>query len=151
MNNQSRLKNLRVYESISPKEGEVIELKAPFALPKESLDATFMSVRKLRSFLKQQVSDSKLENLLFSLHMKATMMKVSDPIIFGHAVSIFFESVFEAHSDLIKDLGVNVRNGFGDLISKLEGLAESDRERSEFHSASVVRGPSLLWLIQIRG
>lgn len=136
-----------------PKEGEVIELKAPFALLKgEVLDATFMSVRKLRSFLKQQVSDSKLENLLFSLHMKATMMKVSDPIIFGHAVSIFFESVFEAHSDLIKDLGVNVRNGFGDLISKLEGLAESDRERIQSSIQQVLsEGPSIAMVDSDKG
>jgi isocitrate dehydrogenase len=102
--------------------------------------------------LKQQVSDSKLENLLFSLHMKATMMKVSDPIIFGHAVSIFFESVFEAHSDLIKDLGVNVRNGFGDLISKLEGLAESDRERIQSSIQQVLsEGPSIAMVDSDKG
>ena len=69
----------------------ITELKAPFAVKKgEVLDATFMSVDQLRSFLRKQISVSKTEDLLFSLHMKATMMKVSDPIIFGHAVAIFF-------------------------------------------------------------
>ena len=108
------------------------ELKAPFAVKKgEVLDATFMSVDQLRSFLREQISVSKTEDLLFSLHMKATMMKVSDPIIFGHAVAIFFESIFKENKALIDQLGVNLRNGFGDLTAKLQKLSDSEKKAIE--------------------
>ena len=110
----------------------ITELKAPFAVKKgEVLDATFMSVDQLRSFLRKQISVSKTEDLLFSLHMKATMMKVSDPIIFGHAVAIFFESIFKENKALIDKLGVNLRNGFGDLTAKLRKLSESEKKAIE--------------------
>jgi isocitrate dehydrogenase len=110
------------------KDNEVKELKAPFALQKgEVLDASFMSIEKLRTFLREQVAVSKEKELLFSLHMKATMMKVSDPIIFGHAVSIFFESIFTSHKGVIDPLGVNLRNGFGDLVSKIENLSTEEK------------------------
>ena len=110
----------------------ITELKAPFAVKKgEVLDATFMSVDQLRSFLRKQISVSKTEDLLFSLHMKATMMKVSDPIIFGHAVAIFFESIFKENKALIDKLGVNLRNGFGDLTAKLQKLSESEKKAIE--------------------
>lgn len=108
------------------------ELKAPFAVKKgEVLDATFMSVDQLRNFLREQISVSKTEDLLFSLHMKATMMKVSDPIIFGHAVAIFFESIFKENKALIDQLGVNLRNGFGDLTAKLQKLSDSEKKAIE--------------------
>ena len=110
------------------KDNEVKEMKAPFALQKgEVLDASFMSIEKLRTFLREQVAVSKEKELLFSLHMKATMMKVSDPIIFGHAVSIFFESIFTSHKAVIDPLGVNLRNGFGDLVSKIENLSTEEK------------------------
>lgn len=128
-------KSLTLEESTSVRiefhsnDNQVSELKAPFLLQAgEVLDATFMSVDKLRSFLKEQITVSKAEDVLFSLHMKATMMKVSDPIIFGHAVSIFFESIFERHEALINSLGVNLRNGFGDLLTKIETLPTSEKE-----------------------
>jgi isocitrate dehydrogenase len=93
----------------------------------EVIDATFMSKRKLVSFLEEQVADAKAKNVLFSLHMKATMMKVSDPIIFGHAVIAFFKPVFEKHKETFQAIGVDVRNGFGDLVAKIETLPADQR------------------------
>ncbi|WP_235294245.1 NADP-dependent isocitrate dehydrogenase [Portibacter lacus] len=105
------------------KDGVVTVLKDNLAILKgEILDGTFMSKSALVDFLKEQVADAKAKDVLFSLHMKATMMKVSDPIIFGHAVEVFFAPVFEKHAATIADLGVDVSNGFGDLISKLDEL-----------------------------
>ena len=113
-------------------DGVVTLLKGDVALQaNEVLDATFMSKSALVEFLKQQVDDAKDQGLLFSLHMKATMMKVSDPIIFGHAVRVFFAPVFEAHAQTIDQLGVEVNNGFGDLVSKLQGLSEEERRAIE--------------------
>jgi isocitrate dehydrogenase len=93
----------------------------------EVIDATFMSKRKLVSFLEEQIHDAKAKNILFSLHMKATMMKVSDPIIFGHAVIAFFKPVFEKHKETLASIGVDVRNGFGDLLAKIEVLPADQR------------------------
>ncbi|MFP4069924.1 MAG: NADP-dependent isocitrate dehydrogenase [Opitutales bacterium] len=88
----------------------------------EVLDGSYMSVRALREFLEAQIEASKEDGILFSLHLKATMMKVSDPIIFGHGVSVFFRRVFEKHAKTLDSLGVDVKNGFGDLVSKLDTL-----------------------------
>lgn len=93
----------------------------------EVIDATFMSKRKLVAFLETQVNDAKAKNVLFSLHLKATMMKVSDPIIFGHAVIAFFKPVFDKHKELLASIGVDVRNGFGDLVAKIENLSAEQR------------------------
>ena len=93
----------------------------------EIIDATFMSRKKLIAFLEQQVTDAKTQGVLFSLHLKATMMKVSDPIIFGYAVETFFKPVFEKHAAVLSQLEVNVRNGFGDLESKLATLPEAQK------------------------
>lgn len=97
----------------------------------EVIDATFMSNKALQDFLEAQITDAKSSGVLFSLHMKATMMKVSDPIIFGHAVKVFFKEVFEKHAEVIKDLGVDTKNGFGDLVSKLSTLPENKRKEIE--------------------
>ncbi|MDG2153455.1 MAG: NADP-dependent isocitrate dehydrogenase [Crocinitomicaceae bacterium] len=91
----------------------------------EIVDATHMSVNALIAFLDKEIIDAKEKGLLFSLHMKATMMKVSDPIIFGHAVKTFFKPLFEKHNDLFSEIGVDVNNGFGDLLSKLNGLSDN--------------------------
>ncbi|MGB3592175.1 MAG: NADP-dependent isocitrate dehydrogenase [Nonlabens sp.] len=88
----------------------------------EILDATFMSKDALVKFLDEQIADARDQDLLFSLHMKATMMKVSDPIIFGHAVKSFFKPVFDKYGSNLDRLGVNVNNGFGDLVKKLDQL-----------------------------
>lgn len=88
----------------------------------EIVDVTYMSKTALINFLNEQIEDAKNKGVLFSLHMKATMMKVSDPIIFGHAVKVFFKPVFEKHGETFKQLGVDVNNGFADLLSKIETL-----------------------------
>jgi len=93
----------------------------------EILDATFMSVEALREFVSKEIEVSKKEGILFSLHMKATMMKVSDPIIFGHAVEVFFAEVFEKHKALLERLDVDVKNGLGDLYSKIDSLPEDEK------------------------
>ncbi|KEJ89066.1 NADP-dependent isocitrate dehydrogenase [Sulfitobacter donghicola] len=87
------------------------------------VDATFMSAAALQSFLKGEIDKTKADGTLFSLHMKATMMKVSDPIIFGHAVKAFLAPVFEKHGDAMADLGVNPNSGLGDLLARVEGNA----------------------------
>lgn len=94
----------------------------------EIIDATYMSKEALLEFLEEQIVDAREKDVLFSLHMKATMMKVSDPIIFGHAVRVFFKSVFEKYGDEFEKIGVDVNNGFGDLLSKLHELPEDKKE-----------------------
>lgn len=87
------------------------------------VDATFMSAAALQAFLKNEIEETKADGTLFSLHMKATMMKVSDPIIFGHAVKAFLAPVFEKHGEAMADLGVNPNSGLGDLLAHVKGNA----------------------------
>jgi isocitrate dehydrogenase len=88
------------------------------------VDATFMSAAALQAFLTNEIEETKATGTLFSLHMKATMMKVSDPIIFGHAVKAFLAPVFQKHGEAMADLGVNPNSGLGDLLARVEGNAE---------------------------
>ncbi|MDP5081222.1 MAG: NADP-dependent isocitrate dehydrogenase [Winogradskyella sp.] len=97
-------------------------------LKDEIIDATVMSKSALIEFLEEQVEDALDKSVLFSLHMKATMMKVSDPIIFGHAVRVFFKNLFEKHGKTFDKIGVDVNNGFGNLLEKLHGLPEDKRD-----------------------
>ena len=94
----------------------------------EIVDGTFMSKSALLSFLDNQVKDAKEKGVLFSYHLKATMMKVSDPIIFGHGVKAFFSQVFEKHADVLEQAGVNVNNGFGNLLAAIKELPASQRD-----------------------
>ncbi|MBB3124714.1 isocitrate dehydrogenase [Mesoflavibacter sabulilitoris] len=94
----------------------------------EIIDATVMSKKALLTFLEEQVKDAKEQGVLFSLHMKATMMKVSDPIIFGHAVRVFFKDVFAKHAETFEKIGVDVNNGFGNLLSNLSELPEGKQK-----------------------
>lgn len=94
----------------------------------EVIDGTFMSKKALMDFLKVQVAEAKEQGVLFSLHMKATMMKVSDPVIFGHAVRVFFEDVFNEFGETFESLGVDVNNGFGDLLNKINKLPADQKE-----------------------
>lgn len=105
---------------------QVLKESTPL-LPGEVIDAGAMSKTALVKFLEEQVQDAKEKNVLFSLHMKATMMKVSDPIIFGHAVRVFFKDVFEKHGQTLKELGVDPNNGFGDLEAKIAELPEDKK------------------------
>jgi len=119
-------------------DGSVTVLKEGLALlAGEVLDSTFMSAAALNEFLAAQIAASKADGVLFSLHLKATMMKVSDPIIFGHAVSVFFKAVFEKHADTIQSLGVDVKNGFGDLLAKIETLPAEKQAEIEADIAAV--------------
>ena len=88
------------------------------------VDATFMSSKALQLFLKRQIAEAKSQNLLFSVHLKATMMKVSDPIIFGHAVSSFFEKSFQKHNAALAKLGANPNLGLGDILDKITAVPE---------------------------
>lgn len=97
-------------------------------LEKEVIDAGVMSKNALRAFLTKEVEDAKDKDVLFSLHMKATMMKVSDPIIFGHAVSVFYKDIFEKHADSLEKVGVNPNNGIGDLYDKIKSLPEAEQQ-----------------------
>ena len=118
----------------------------------EVVDATFMSARHLRSFLDEQMRDSKERGVLFSLHLKATMMKVSDPIIFGHCVRVFFSKVFAAHSDVLEGLGVNVNNGLGDLLEAIPELPAGEREPIEAAiAAAYASGPALAMVDSDKG
>jgi len=110
----------------------------------EILDATFMSKAALVEFLGQQIAKAKADNVLLSLHLKATMMKVSDPIIFGHAVEVFFKDLIAKHADTLKELGVDFRNGFGDLVAKLDKLpADKKAEIEADIQAAYANGPAL--------
>ena len=113
-------------------DGKTTTLKPKVALQAgEVIDATFMSKRALRQFLEEQIEDAKRQGVLFSLHMKATMMKVSDPKIFGHAVSVYYKDVFEKYTDVLQRLGVDPDNGLGDLYSKIKSLPDDQRKAIE--------------------
>ncbi|MDB4273993.1 NADP-dependent isocitrate dehydrogenase [Algibacter sp.] len=110
-------------------DGTTTILKDSLALLKgEIIDATVLSKKNLLTFFEEQIADAKANNVLFSLHMKATMMKVSDPIIFGHAVKVFFKDVFAKHAETLDEIDVDVNNGFGNLIEKIQGLPEAKRK-----------------------
>jgi len=110
-------------------EGKSTILKENIALQKgEIIDASVMQKNALLRFLEAQVQDAKDQNVLFSLHMKATMMKVSDPIIFGHALRVFFKDVFDKHAETFNEIGVDVNNGFGNLLANLAELSEDKRK-----------------------
>jgi isocitrate dehydrogenase len=110
------------------KDGSVTVLKAKTPLiAGEIIDASVMNRKALRAFLAEQVDAAKREGVLFSVHLKATMMKISDPILFGHAVSVFFADVFEKHGATLKRLGVNPNNGVGDMLAKIETLPDAEK------------------------
>lgn len=118
----------------------------------EILDATKMSKAALVSFLDGQIAAAKEQGVLFSLHMKATMMKVSDPIIFGHTVSVFFKDLFAKHGDTFEQLGVDLNNGFGDLVSKLEKLPADQKSAIEADiAAAYANGPALAMVNSDKG
>ena len=133
--------------------GERTVLKDNLALEAgEVIDSTFMSKAALLEFLATQVEDARRSGVLFSLHMKATMMKVSDPIIFGHAVRVFFKDVFARHERALDDLGVDVRNGLGDLLTKIAELPPADREAIEADLAEAyAQGPDLAMVNSDKG
>ena len=106
----------------TPKQGAASVLKEVKVQADELIAATFLSASKLREFYAAQIADAKASGVLLSLHLKATMMKVSDPILFGHAVSVYYSDVFAKHAEVFKQLGVNPRNGIGDVYAKIRTL-----------------------------
>ena len=134
-------------------DGTTTVLKDGLALQDgEILDATFMSKNALIAFLTAQVADARERGVLFSLHMKATMMKVSDPIIFGHAVRVFFADLFAKHDATFDGLGVDVNNGFGDLVAKVATLPAAQRAVIEADiQAALAAGPALAMVDSDRG
>lgn len=118
----------------------------------EVIDATVMRKKALLSFLEEQVKEAKAQGVLFSLHMKATMMKVSDPIIFGHAVTVFFKDLFDKHGTTFQEIGVNVRNGFGDLVNRLADLDPAKRAEIEKDiEKALADGPDLAMVNSDKG
>ncbi|ENM5771587.1 NADP-dependent isocitrate dehydrogenase [Vibrio mimicus] len=114
------------------KDGAVKVLKKPFALQdKEIIDTSVMSKKALIAFFEKEIADAKAQDVLFSLHMKATMMKVSDPVIFGHAVKVYYKAVFDKYGQLFDQLGVDVNNGLGDVYAKIQSLPEAQRAEIE--------------------
>ena len=114
------------------KDGSTTTLKEKTELlDGEIIDTSVINVKKLRQFYQDSIDDAKKNDVLLSLHLKATMMKVSDPIMFGHAVEVYYKDVFAKHADIIKELGVNVNNGLGDLYAKIESLPADKRAEIE--------------------
>ncbi|MEZ4422141.1 MAG: NADP-dependent isocitrate dehydrogenase [Gemmatimonadota bacterium] len=134
-------------------DGNVTVLKDGLALKAgEVLDATFMSKRALVAFLTEQVQDAKARGVLFSLHLKATMMKVSDPILFGHAVRVFFADVFRAHGATLERIGADPNNGLGDVLGKIRQLPEDQRSAIEGAIAQAYAdGPALAMVNSDKG
>jgi len=109
-------------------DGSVKVLKEKTSLKEgEILDSSVMSVKALRAFFAEQIDKARQEGLLLSLHLKATMMKISDPVMFGHAVSVFYQPVFDKHLSTLQELGVNTANGLGDVYAKIQSLPEAQR------------------------
>lgn len=122
--------NIRIEHAAQDGSITVLKEQTP-VLKGEIIDASVMEKKALIQFLEEQVKDAKDKGILFSLHMKATMMKVSDPKIFGHAVRVFFAPVFEKYAITFDNLGVDVNNGFGDLLAKIEELSKDQKEEIE--------------------
>jgi isocitrate dehydrogenase len=134
-------------------DGTTTVLKASLPLQAgEVLDATCMSRRRLVEFLREQVADARQQGVLFSLHLKATMMKVSDPILFGHAVRVFFEDVFTRHAAVLEQIGANPNDGLGDVLAKIAKLPEEQRAAIEADIRAVYeRGPGIAMVNSDRG
>jgi len=134
-------------------DGTVTVLKAKTALQAgEIIDASVMSRKALRTFFAAQIDAAKKDGVLFSLHVKTTMMKISDPIIFGHCVSVFFADVFEKHGATLTRLGVDPNNGVGDMLTRIETLPEAEKAaiRADIQAASAKR-PGLAMVNSDRG
>ncbi len=132
---------------------QTTSLKSNIALLEgEIIDATVMSVKALKTFLTAEIKDAKANGVLFSLHMKATMMKVSDPIIFGHAVRLFFADVFEKHQATFDAIGVDANNGYGNILEKVSGLSAEKRQEIEADfTNAIANGPDLAMVNSDKG
>ena len=121
--------NSTVKIQLHSENGDITDLKSEINLQaNEIIDASFMSKKALLKFIRQEIKEAKENNVLFSLHMKATMMKVSDPIIFGYVIDVYFSEIITKYADQLNELGVDFRNGFGDLIDKIQALSEESQK-----------------------
>ena len=129
------------------------ELKSNIPILKgEIIDATVMNIQALKSFLTAEIKDAKDKDVLLSLHMKATMMKVSDPIIFGHAVKLFFSDVFKKHQVLFDEIGINTNNGYGNILEKVAELETAKRQEIEADfEVAIANGPGLAMVNSEKG
>lgn len=122
------------------KDGSVVVLKNKLSLlPGEVVDSSVMNVKALRKFYSKQIEIAKNEDLLLSLHLKATMMKISDPIMFGHAVSVYYKEALDKHAESIKEIGANVNNGLADILEKLDRLPIDKKAEIEADIMSVYK------------
>jgi isocitrate dehydrogenase len=127
------------------------ELKTIDALDKEILDGTFMSVSKLRSFIQKTIDEAKEKGVIWSIHLKATMMKISDPIMFGHAFEVFFKDVFTKYADLFKELGVNPNLGMSDLEKKIAGHEKEAEIKAAFQAVVDADSPRIAMVDSDKG
>ena len=134
-------------------DGTTVTLKENLSLLKdEIIDATVLSKKALISFLQEQVKDSKDKGVLFSLHLKATMMKVSDPIIFGHAVKVFFQDIFNKYNATFDKIGISANDGLESLFNKIQSLPEAERNQIEADIAKTIEeGPALAMVNSDKG
>jgi len=139
-------------ELVAPGGAVTVLKKSVPVLPGEVVDGTFMSRRELVAFLEAEIEDAKKRGVLFSLHLKATMMKVSDPIIFGHGVKCFFREVFAKHADALESCGVDPNEGFGNLLARIEALPAAQRSEIEADIRAVYAArPALAMVDSDRG
>ncbi|MBD3841164.1 MAG: NADP-dependent isocitrate dehydrogenase [Campylobacterales bacterium] len=127
------------------------ELKTINALAGEVLDGTFMSIKALRAFYKQTIEDAKAKDLIWSVHLKATMMKISDPVMFGHAFEIFFADVFAQYADVFKEVGVNPNLGMSDLEKKIKGHAKEAEIKAAFQAVVDSDAPKIAMVNSDKG
>ena len=141
-------KDTQVRVELHKTNGAISVLKDAISLLKqEIIDASVMSKKSLLSFLEKEIKDAKDSNILLSLHMKATMMKVSDPIIFSHVVHVFFKDLIKKHESVLNELGVDFRNGFGDLVSKMQELPSDKKQEIEDDIESVFSNNAKLAMV----
>jgi len=147
----SKADNVRI--ELVKTDGSIVVLKDSTALQaNEVIDSAVMSSKALREFFEAQMQDAKANGVMLSLHLKATMMKVSDPVMFGHAVTVYFKDVFEKYADLFAELGVDATNGLGDVYAKIEGLPAAQKEEIEAAIMAVyATRPSLAMVDSDRG
>ena len=133
--------------------GNATVLKDAFPILKdEIIDGTVMSKKALLDFLDKQVTDAREQDVLFSIHLKCTMMKVSDPIIFGHAVKVFFKDVFAKHEDTFEKLGVNVNSGLANLLDRIQELPDAKRQEIETDIEAIYKnGPGIAMVNSDKG
>jgi isocitrate dehydrogenase len=133
------------------KNGEVKTLKsAAKLLAGEVLDCSTLSLSHLKNFIAKEIEDAKKNDVLFSVHLKATMMKVSDPIIFGAIVEVYFKKVFEKHAQLFTELGINTNNGLGDVYAKIQGHAKQQEVENDINQA-LADGPAVAMVNSEKG